>query len=98
MSKHLGTHSAIKLNLFLSLDIPNLSVCQLIAKDRIINKTNRKRKKKKNSSGMILKLAFPSWVRECIDTLQVQLPVAEFLEPFSDPLCNPPSFQVSKGF
>lgn len=50
-------------------------------KDKIINKTSRE-KKKQNSSGMILKLAFLSSVREWIDTLQVQLPVADFLNLF----------------
>lgn len=47
---------------------------------------------------MILKLTFPSRMREFIDILKVQLPVAEFLEPFSDLLCNSLYFQVSKEF
>lgn len=33
---------------------------------------------------MILKLTFPAGMREFLDTLKVQLPIAEFLEPLSD--------------
>lgn len=35
---------------------------------------------------MILKLTFPSGMREFLDILKVQLSIAEFLEPLSDPM------------
>lgn len=47
---------------------------------------------------MMLKLAFPWRMREFIDFLKVQLPIEEFLEPFSDLLCNPYISKFQKNF
>lgn len=43
----------------------------------------------------MIKFTFPLGMTEFIDILKVQLPIAEFLEPVSDILCNPlfPSFK-----